>query len=274
MSKTIFITGASSGFGKGTAIGLAKKGHKVIAAVHVEPLKTILMEEARKEGVELEVIVVDITKESDRQFAFGYEIDVLMNNAGIMEAGPVADIPMENVRRNFEVNVFGSLAMAKGFLPQMVKRGSGKVIFTSSMGGLITVPFAAVYTATKHALEGLVEGLKDELTGTGVEICTVNPGVFGTGFNDRGAETMMKWFDINKSLSKNEVIEGVLANSDLGNQLAPQLMIDAMIRVAEEDNSLFRNVIPEAIIPWIKATQERTWTIRKNDMVAIDPNSI
>lgn len=273
MSKTILITGASSGFGKGTAIGLAQKGHKVIAAVHVEPLKTILLEEAKKEGVELEVIVLDVTKKSDRQFAFNYEIDVLMSNAGVMETGPVAEIPMENVRRNFEVNVFASLALAQGFLPQMVKRGNGKVIFTSSMGGLVSVPFAAIYTATKHALEGIAEGLKDELAGTGVEICTVNPGIFGTGFNDRGAETMMKWFDIEKSLSKQEVLQAVLS-ADMSNQLDPQIMIDAMIRIAEENNSKFRNVIPEAIIPWIKATQEQAWKARKNDMLSVDPASV
>lgn len=149
MGKTILITGASSGFGKGTAIGLAKKGHHVIAGVQVEPLKTILLEEAKKGGVTLEDIVLDVTKESDRQWAFNtYEIDVLMSNAGIMETGPVAEIPMENVRRNFEVNVFAPIQLVQGFLPQMVKRGSGKVIFTSSMGGLITVPFASIYTAT------------------------------------------------------------------------------------------------------------------------------
>ncbi len=272
--KRILITGAASGFGKGTAIGLAKKGHHVIAGVQIEPQKTALLVEAKKEGVELEVIVLDITKESDRQWVFQREIDVLMNNAGFMETGPVADIPMENVRRNFEVNVFATLEMTKGFLPQMVKRGSGKVIFTSSMGGLITVPFGAVYTATKHALEGLAEGLKDELMGTGVEICTVNPGVFGTGFNDRGAETMLKWFNPETSLSKMETIEAVFQSGGLDNQLDPQEMIEAMIRVAEEDNSLFRNVIPEAIIPWIKATQERTWTIRKDESVSLDPNSL
>lgn len=275
MSKRILITGASSGFGKGTAIGLAKKGHKVIAGVHVEPLKTILLEEAKKEGVELEVIVLDVTSESDRRFAFNnYEIDVLMSNAGIMETGPVAEIPMDKVRRNYEVNVFASLAMAQGFIPQMVKRSSGKVIFTSSMGGLITVPFAAIYTSTKHALEGIAEGLKEELTGTGVEICTVNPGVFGTGFNDRGAETMLKWWNPQESLSKPEIIQAFTDPSSLEHQLDPQMMIDAMIKVAEEDNSLFRNVIPEAIIPWIRATQTQAWTASKNDMLTINPNSL
>ena len=274
MSKRILITGASSGFGKGTAFGLAKKGHKVIAAVHVEPMKTLLLEEAKKEGIELEVIVLDVTKESDRDFAFSYEIDVLMSNAGVMETGPVAEIPMENVRRNYEVNVFAPLQLAQGFLPQMVKRGSGKVIFTSSMGGLITVPFAAIYTSTKHALEGIAEGLKDELHGTGVEICTVNPGVFGTGFNDRGAETMLKWFNPEKSLSKPEVMGALADPEQLEHQLDPQLMIDAMIRVAEEDNSTFRNVIPEEIIPWIKATQKQAWEAKKDDFLVVDPTTV
>lgn len=275
MSKTILITGASSGFGKGTAIGLAKKGHRVIAGVHVEPLKTILLEDAKKAGVELEVIVLDVTKESDRQFVFkNYEIDILMSNAGVMETGPVAEIPMENVRNNYEVNVFAPIQLAQGFLPQMVKRGSGKVIFTSSMGGLLTVPFAAVYTSTKHALEGIAEGLKDELTGTGVEICTVNPGVFGTGFNDRGAETLMKWWNPVNSLSKMEVIQAFADPKGLENQLDPQIMIDGMIKVAEEENSQFRNVIPEEIIPWIKATQTQAWNAKKNDFLTVDPTSL
>lgn len=275
MNKTILITGASSGFGKGTAIGLAKKGHRVIAAVHVEPLKTILLKEAQKEHVELEVIILDVTKESDRQFAAShYDVDVLMSNAGVMETGPVAEIPIENVRRNYEVNVFAPLQLAQSFLPKMVKKGSGKIVFTSSMGGLITVPFAAIYTSTKHALEGIAEGLKEELTGTGVEICTVNPGVFGTGFNDRGAETMLKWWNPEQSLSKPEIIYPFTDTSALEQQLNPRLMIDAMIRIAEEDNSLFRNVIPESIIPWIKKTQEHTWQARKNEMLTINPNSL
>ncbi|MCI1646842.1 MAG: SDR family oxidoreductase [Bacteroides sp.] len=275
MNKTILITGASSGFGKGTAIGLAKKGHRVIAAVHVEPLKTILLEEAQKEKVELEVIILDVTKESDRQFAAShYDVDILMSNAGVMETGPVAEIPIENVRRNYEVNVFAPLQLAQSFLPKMVKKGNGKIIFTSSMGGLITVPFAAIYTSTKHALEGIAEGLKEELTGTGVEICTVNPGVFGTGFNDRGAETMLKWWNPEQSLSKPEIIHAFTDTSSLEQQLNPKLMIDAMIRIAEEENSLFRNVIPESIIPWIRKTQEHAWKAKRNEMLTINPNSL
>ena len=263
MSKTILITGAASGFGKGTAIGLAKKGHKVIAGVEIAPQKTTLMQAAKDAGVEMEIIVLDITNPRQRELAFRYDIDVLMNNAGIMESGPVAEIPMEYVRRNYEVNVFGTWAMAQGFIPQMVKKGKGKIIFTTSMGEILTVPFDAVYTSTKHALGGLVAGLRTELSGTGVEICTVNPGAFGTGFNDRGMETMNEWFDPEKSVSNPQLLQ--LALGGLENQLDPQLMIDAMIRVAEEDSSKYRNVIPEALVPWLQANEKALWDADSKD---------
>jgi short-subunit dehydrogenase len=206
MAKRILVTGAATGFGRGTALGLAKRGHTVIAGVQIAPQVTELMKTADEAGVQLKIQVLDITDEGDRQAAFANEVDVLINNAGVMQTGPVAEIPMENVRRNFETNVFGTLALTQGFARQMVKRGSGKIVMVTSMGGLITVPFAGVYCATKHALEALAEALKAELAGTGVEVCTANPGVYGTGFNDRGAETMMRWFDMSTSLTKPEVL--------------------------------------------------------------------
>jgi short-subunit dehydrogenase len=137
------------------------------------------------------------------------------------------------------------------------------------MGGLITVPFASVYTATKHALESLLEGLRAELAGTGVEICTVNPGVFGTGFNDRGAEAMAFWFDPAASLSRPETLAA--AAGGLAGQLDPQLQIADLVRVVEEEASKFRNVCPEAITPWIKAMQERAWTANGDEALWVNP---
>ena len=274
MSKSILITGAGSGFGRGAAMQLARRGHAVTAAVQIAPQATELMADAADAGLQLEVIVLDITDDDDRRSVFGREFDVLINNAGIMETGPVAEIPMENVRRNYETNVFGTLAMIQGVVPQMVRRGSGKIITVTSMGGLITVPFAAVYTSTKHALEGLIEGLKAELVGTGVEICTVNPGVFGTGFNDRGAETMTRWFDPANSLTKPEVIQAFLESGGLEDQLDPQLLVDALVEIAEAESSKFRNVIPEAIVPWIRAIQDNAWSAGKDDALFLDPASL
>ena len=207
---------------------------------------------------------MDITDEDDRRAAFANEVDVLINNAGVMETGPAAEIPMEKVRKNFETNVFGTLALTQGFARQMVKRGSGKIVMVTSMGGLITVPFAGVYCATKHALEALAEALKAELAGTGVEVCTANPGVYGTGFNDRGAETMMRWFDMSNSLTRPEVL---MAAAGGLNELDPQSMIDAFVRIAEEDGSKFRNVVPDETAEWIKEIQAKTWDAGKDDAI-------
>lgn len=269
MPKRILITGAATGFGRGTAFELAKRGHAVIAGVQIAPQVTELMKAAVEAGVGLTTEILDITDEDDREAALRHEVDVLINNAGIMETGPVAEIPMKNVRRNFETNVFGTLALTQGFARQMVKRGSGKIIFVTSMGGLVTVPFAGIYCATKHALEAFAEALKAELAGTGVEVCTANPGVYGTGFNDRGAETMMRWFDMSKSLTRPEVLAA--AASGLSTQHDPQSMIDAFVRIAEEDSSKFRNVVPDSTAEWIKGIQSKTWEAGKDDAIWSPP---
>ena len=277
MGKRILITGAGSGFGKGAALQLARNGHDVIACVHVGSQKTELWAEAYAEGLPMRIEVVDVTNPEDREFVFGNEIDVLVNAAGIMEAGPVAEMPMARVRNNYEVNVFSTLAMIQGFAPQMVQRGKGKIVTVTSMGGLNTVPFVAIYTSTKHALEGMIEGLKTELAGTGVEICTVNPGGFQTGFNDRGAETMMRWFDPATTLVRPELLAGFTRPGPDGinpGQMDPQIQIDDLVRVIEEEGSKFRNVCPDAIVPWIKAIQAKTWEARGDEPIWIDPATV
>lgn len=260
MSKTILISGASSGFGKGVALELARRGHKVLAGVRSAEKGEALKADAASAGAAVEPVLLDIVNPEHRQSAFAREIDILVNNAGIMETGPVAEIPLELVRRNYETNVFGTLAMSQGFAPQFVKRGKGKIVTVSSMGGLVTVPFAAIYTSTKHALESLMEGLHTELSGTGVEVCVINPGLFATGFNDRGAQTMEAWFNPETTLSRPELLAAMAGG--LENQLDPQIQIKEMVRVIEEESSKFRNVCPEAIVPWIKAMHANIWDVK------------
>ena len=274
MSKNILITGAASGFGHGAALELARRGHHVIAGVQIAPQVTTLMADAKDAGVELDIMVLDVTDDSDRDAAFGHDVDVLINNAGVMESGPAAEIPMARVRHNFEVNVFGTLAMVQGIAPQMVRRGSGKIINVTSMGGLITVPFVSIYTATKHALESITEGLKFELMGTGVEICTINPGAYGTGFNDRGVETMSRWLDPANSLTRPEIFEAFMQGGGLDDQLDPQGLVDALVDLAEAEGSKFRNVVPTEIVPWIKAIQDITWEAGPDDVLFLDPASL
>ena len=180
MGKTIFITGAGHGFGKGVALGLAKAGHKVIAAVQIWPQVWDLRCEAREQALELEVIKLDLRDNIDRQHALTYDIDILVNNAGIMESGSMAEIPIERVRESFETNVFSHLELTQGFVHKMIKQGHGKVIWISSVAGILKRPFLGTYCATKHAIEAIAWAMKEELVPYGIKVATINPGGFGS----------------------------------------------------------------------------------------------
>jgi short-subunit dehydrogenase len=259
MSKTILITGAASGFGKIAAFELAKKGHKVIATTQVYPQMSDLIREAQEKGVELTVDKLDVTNPRDIAYIQEkYDIDVLISNAGIMEGGPIAEQPLDLIRDMFEVNVFGALNLAQGFIKKFVeKKKAGKIVFTSSMGGLWTVPYVAAYCASKHALEAIAEGFKTELAPFNIKIATCNPGVFGTGFNDRGVDSISRWYDSQVNFTPPSSFDGVAES--LANQLDPQSMADTIVDVALDDNSNFRNVHPKETEEFIKQLQAEAW---------------
>ena len=256
-TKTILITGAGSGFGRLAAFGLAQRGHRVIATTHIWPQVTGLRTEARVRKLELDVDQLDVTSALDRKNALRWDIDVLISNAGTMEVGPIAEQPMELVRAMFDVNFFYSLELAQGFARKMVAKRGGKIVFTSSMGGLWTVPYGAGYCASKHALEAVAEGLKTELAPFGVKVATVNPGIFGTGFNDRGAETLRHWYDPKTNFTPPETFDAF--GDLLANQLDPQSMADVIVDVALSDNGKFRNVHPKETEDLIKHLQASAW---------------
>src|ERR1700741_3895818 len=132
--KTILITGAAGGFGKGAAIGLAKNGPNIIATVHVASQVTPLREEVEALGLSdrIKVYRLDLTDQYDIRQALTWDIDVLWNNAGMGEAGPVWEIPVDLVRKNFEVNVFLPLQLTQGVVQKWVREGRSqgkKVVF-------------------------------------------------------------------------------------------------------------------------------------------------
>ena len=120
MGKNVMITGAGSGFGKGAALALAARGHAVIATTETDDQAAAL----RAEAPQLTVEKLDITTD-DVAAAAAWDLDVLINNAGAGQTGPLADVPIERVRRLFDVNVFGTLAVTQAVLPRMVARGIG-----------------------------------------------------------------------------------------------------------------------------------------------------
>ncbi|KML16240.1 MULTISPECIES: SDR family oxidoreductase [Burkholderia] len=255
MSRKILITGASSGFGRGAAIELARLGHHVVATAETWPQVRSLRADAAEAGVVLEVIKLNLLDAIDIAHAGSFDPDVLVLNAGVMEGGSIVDIPMQRVRESFEINVFGHLQLVQAIVPKMVARRSGKVVWTSSMGGILVVPFVGAYCATKHAIEAIAGSMKAELEPFGVKVATVNPGVFGTGFNDTGAESYVQWYDADSA-----VVSMPDFGDSLMNQADPKEMIDAMVEIIPADTHLYRTMRPLATIDAAKQWQATEWT--------------
>jgi NAD(P)-dependent dehydrogenase (short-subunit alcohol dehydrogenase family) len=263
MPKTILVTGAGSGFGKGAAVGMAKNGHTVIATVHVSPQVMPFREEAAALGLSnLRVERLDLTDPYDIAQAQSWDFDVLWNNAGQGEAGPVWEIPVDLVRRNYEVNVFLPLVLTQGVVRKWVaNKKAGKVVFTSSMGGLFTPANWGTYVSTKHALESIAEALQQELAPYGIKVQTINPGAYYTGYNETMADNPFRWLDDNKYFTKRAALrkgfDDFFATPE--GRMDPKEMIERMIEIVPADTGLFRNVVPQAIEDMLKTHQAAAW---------------
>lgn len=263
-AKTILITGAGSGLGEGTAIGLARLGHKVIAGVQISPQVTTLRQKVEQLGLEdnIRVEKLDVLDAYDVQYALTWDIDILLNNAGIGEAGPVFEIPVDLVRRNFETNVFAPLHLTQGFIRKFIEQKKpGKIVFTSSMGGLFTPAGYGIYVSTKHALEAIAEALHDELSAYNIKVQTINPGAYLTGYNETMADNPFRWLDDSKNFTKRADMRAVF-DSLLGTpqgRLNPEEMIDAMIGIVPADTGKFRNVVPKFVEDMLKDHQLKAW---------------
>ena len=253
--KTVLITGAATGFGYGVAMQLAQKGFEVIAAVEiygqVQPLKR---DTAARGFKNIRVEKLDVTVEGDRRKALGWNVEILVNNAGVLEGGSVVDIPGSNMRHEFEVNVIGPLLLTQGIAKQMVKRGKGRIVWVSSREGLNVNPFTGIYSASKHAIEAIAETMSMELQEFGIEVATINPGPFLTGFNDRGFQTWESWEDVPS--------QRLFDYSKLAfprPQFDPAVMIATMTKVVAGEVDTYRNLEPQSMVEETKKNIEAPW---------------
>lgn len=174
--KKVLITGAGTGLGQVTALQLAEKGFDVIAAVEIYAQVQPLKREAAARGVSLQVEKLDVTVDGDRKKALAWNVEILVNNAGVLKGGALVDIPGSNMRHEFEVNVIGPLLLTQGIAKQMVKWGEGRIVWVSSREGLNVNPFTGIYAASKHAIEAIAETMSAELQEFGIEVATITPG--------------------------------------------------------------------------------------------------
>jgi len=193
--KIALITGSSSGFGLLTSIELAKAGFRVVATMRDLGRRDRLDQAAVAAGVagQLDIRALDVTNfEALPAFVDAVvrdcgRLDVLVNNAGFAVAGFAEDIRLEELRRQFETNFFGAVAMTKAVLPIMRRQHSGHIIMVSSIGGLLGSVSVSSYSASKHALEGWSESLRLEVNALGIKVVLVEPGAYLTDIWTRGA---------------------------------------------------------------------------------------
>lgn len=182
------ITGVSSGFGRAFAEAALQAGHTVIGTVRSDLAKKDFEDLASERAIAL---VLDVTDFSAIDSAIAEvtdktgPIDVLVNNAGYGHEGSLEESPLAEMRQQFDVNVFGAVAMIKAVLPSMRMRRSGHIINITSMGGFITMPGIAYYCGSKFALEGISETLAKEVAGFGIKVTAVAPGSFRTDWAGR-----------------------------------------------------------------------------------------
>ena len=193
--KVALITGSSSGFGLLTSIELAKAGFRVVATMRDLSRRDHLDQAEAAAGVarRLDIRALDVTNfEALPAFVDAVvrdhgRLDVLVNNAGFAVAGFAEDIKLEELRRQFETNFFGAVAMTKAALPTMRRQHSGHIIMVSSIGGLLGSVSVSSYSASKHALEGWSESLRLEVNALGIKVVLVEPGAYLTDIWTRGA---------------------------------------------------------------------------------------
>lgn len=182
MKKVVLVTGASSGIGKETAKLFAQNAYQVIATARtVEKMKDL-------EELGCLVFPMDVTKEESIQLAFQNifktvkKIDILINNAGYSQNGFVEELGPEQLRYQFEVNIFGLIRVSQMVLPKMREAQSGTIVNIGSVGGEFTTPGASAYHASKYALESFSDGMRQELAQFGIKVVLVKPGGVATEF--------------------------------------------------------------------------------------------
>lgn len=243
--KKVIITGSSSGFGLKAAKDFADKGNQVFATMR-DPDGKNAEKKAELEGhsAHIKVVDMDVTDEAsisnaiDNIIAEVGNIDILINNAGIMYLGITEAFSVEQARFQMETNYFGAIRTMQAVLPSMRKAGSGLIINTSSLVGRVSPPFFGTYTATKHALEGYSQALRYEVSPFGVDVVMVEPGPFWTGLLSSGQvnppahsevlETYGELAGVPNAMGEN--FAQMLQSEDAPD---PQWVVDAYLKLAE-----------------------------------------
>jgi NAD(P)-dependent dehydrogenase (short-subunit alcohol dehydrogenase family) len=231
ISKAVLITGCSTGIGRASAKRLAERGWTVYATARNTDSITDLADSGCK------LLQLDVCDEASMQTAVNTieaaegAVGVLVNNAGYSQDGAIEEVPVDEVRRQFETNVFGLARLTQLVLPGMRKQGWGRIINVSSMGGRLTFPGGGYYHATKHAVEAISDALRFEVRPFGIDVVVIEPGPIKTAFEETSLGTMRSDNGESPYSSLNETVAKRVQATYRGGMAAPP---EAVARAIEK----------------------------------------
>ena len=255
MSKVVFITGISSGFGRSMAVELAKGGHKIYGSIRSEVHPIPNVNYVRMDVTDISSIEHAVKEICDKEG----RIDVLINNAGIGIGGPIELTNIRDAQYQMDVNFFGVFRVTQTVLPIMRRQNEGVIICISSIGGLMGIPFQGLYSASKFAIEGYCQSLSLELKPQDIRVVLINPGDFSTNFTSNrkivdNPEIKLTYPQFYNTLSK--------IMSDENNGLKPEILAKKIGKIIDRRKPAFRYVIASPLQKFsvsLKRLLPETW---------------
>lgn len=236
-ARSVLISGCSSGIGHHCAHALAARGWRVFAGARrgedVERLASEGLEAVALDVADPASIVQAVNEVLE---ATGGRLDALFNNAGYGQPGAVEDVSREALRAQFETNLFGAHELTNRVLPLMRRQGSGRIVNHSSVLGLVALPYRGAYNASKFALEGLTDTLRQELRGSGIQVSLIDTGPVRSRFRENALARFRRHIDVEGSAHR-EVYRAVLArlegSGDAPFTLGPEAVARALVHALE-----------------------------------------
>ncbi|MGX5173888.1 SDR family oxidoreductase [Aliikangiella sp. IMCC44653] len=268
-SKTILITGCSTGIGLDSALTLQQRGYQVIATARTEQGLTALKERG------LNVVYMDLADEQSIEQGFnqalsicGGSLNYLFNNAAYGQPGAVEDLPTQALREQFEVNFFGWHRLTQLALKVMREQGYGRIVFNSSVLGFVCMPYRGAYNASKFALEGLVDTLRLELINSPIKIALIQPGPINTHFRINALRAFKKNIQVDTSYHQKNYQSQIARlesnSSPSGFTLEPAAVTQCLIHALESKRPKLRYAVtfPTKLFSVLKRVLPARWLDR------------